>query len=217
MCGLYRLSVTPAAVKAAFGLPEAPDFPPRGIIRPGEPVGVVRRAADGARRWRLALWGLIPQWMKEPPKGRRIINARAETLLERPSFRGLVRHRRCLFPADGFYEWTGERGHKKAWLFARPDGGVFAMAGLWDRWLGADGSEVDTAVIITVDANADVAAVHDRMPALLLDADAVRRWLDPAVPAREAMTLLKPAPGGSLKTLDAGNPLKRPPAQGRLL
>ncbi len=215
MCGLYSLTVAPEAMRAAFGVVEKVDYPPRAVIRPGEPVLVIRREADGARHARLALWGFVPHWMKRPD-GRRPINARAETIFEKPFFRAAARHRRCLFPADGFYEWTGEKGHKRAWLFTRRDGAPFAMAGLWDAWLGADGSELETAVIITVDANADVAPVHERMPALL-PRTTWDAWLDPATPHGAAKALLKPAPDGLLSAHDAGNPLRPPPAQGRLL
>ena len=205
MCGLYRL-ITPAEeVCARFGCKEVEPFPPRPLIRPGEPVGIVRLEEDGARHWRWVVWGLIPHWMKEPPRSRRIINARAETLLERPAFRGAVRHRRCLVPSDGFHEWTGPRGHKRAVLFTLPDERPFAMAGLWERWMGADGSEIETMAIITVDANADVAPVHERMPALLRR-EHWQAWLDVrSVPAAEAVRLLAPAPDGMLRAQEAGD------------
>ncbi len=251
MCGLYRLVTSPEQVCARFGCEGAEPFPPRPLIRPGEPVGIVRREDDGARHWRWVVWGLVPHWMKEPfldenspvgefsnrppprapaqppdsmhgqgawagarggssllrPrwKGRRIINARAETLLERPAFRGAVRHRRCLVPADGFYEWTGPRGRKRAVLFTLPDERPFAMAGLWERWMGANGGEIETMAIVTVDANADVAPVHERMPALLRR-EHWRAWLDVrAVPAQEAIRLLAPAPDGTLRAHEAGD------------
>ena len=217
MCGLYRLVSPPEVVRERFGYVEEERFPPRPLIRPGEPVGVVRREDDGARHFRLVLWGLIPHWMKEPPQGRRIINARAETLLERPAFRGAVRYRRCLVPADGFYEWTGPRGNKRAVLFTLPDVRPFAMAGLWERWQAPDGGEIETMTIITVDANADVAPVHERMPALLRR-EHWQAWLDTrAVPAAEAVRLLAPAPDGMLVGHDAGNPLKGATGSPRLL
>ena len=251
MCGLYRLVAAPEEVCARFGCAAVAPFPPRPVIRPGEPVGIVRQEEDGAWRWRWVVWGLIPHWMKEPPlagnslagkfsdrppprapaqpldsvsakgawaaarggpfsfrlrwKGRRLINARAETLLERPAFRGAVRYRRCLVPADGFYEWTGPRGRKRAVLFTLPDERPFAMAGLWERWLGADGSAIETMAIVTVDANADVAPVHERMPALLRR-EHWQAWLDVrSVPAAEAVRLLMPAPDGMLRAREAGD------------
>ena len=208
MCGLYRLVSPPDAVRERFCYEEDERFPPRPVIRPGEPVGIVRREDDGARHLWLVLWGLVPHWMQEPPRGRRIINARAETLLERPAFRGAVRYRRCLVPADGFYEWTGVRGQKRAVLFTLPDERPFAMAGLWERWQAPDGGEIETMAIITVAANADVAPVHERMPALLRR-EHWQAWLDVrGVPATEAVRLLAPAPEGMLVAHDAGNPLK---------
>ncbi len=216
MCGLYSLTIAPEALKAALGYVEDEQFAPRPVIRPGEPVAIVRREADGLRHLRLVLWGLLPHWAKDPKALRRPINARAETLLERPFFRGAIRHRRCILPADGFHEWTGERGRKRAVLFRRHDGAPMYMAGLWEQWLGADGSELETAVVITVDANADVSPVHERMPALLTPEE-IDAWLDPSLPARETMALLRPAPPGLLKAQDMGNPLKPPPAQPRLL
>ena len=209
MCGLFALTIAPGALRAAFGLAEAVDCPPRAVIRPSEPVLAIRRDRDGLRHARLALWGFVPHWMKDWPS-RRPINARAETIFTKPFFRAAARHRRCLIPADGFHEWTGEKGHKHAWLFRRRDGRPLAMAGLWENWLGADGSEVETCVIITTGANADVAPIHERMPALL-PSRAWDAWLDPATPARDAAALLAPAPPGLLSARDTGNPLRRPP------
>jgi len=209
MCGLYRLITPPEKVRERFGYVEEEVFAPRQVIRPGEPVGIVRLEDDGRRHFRLVLWGLVPHWMREWPKGRRIINARAETLLEKPMFRGAARHRRCLVVADGFHEWTGPRGAKRAVLFTLPDERVFAMAGLWEHWQGADGSEMETMTIITVDANADVAPVHERMPALLRR-EHWAAWLDARnVPAEQAVRLLQPAPAGMLRAVEVGNPLRR--------
>ena len=219
MCGLYRLTIAPEAMKAAFSLAEGPELAnccPRALVRPGEPAPIIRREEDGAYHLRFALWGFVPHWMKEWPK-QRPINARAESLLERPYFRSAVRHHRCLFPADGFHEWTGQPGHKHAILFTLPDERPFAMAGLWSRWMGADGSEMETCVIITVDANADVRPVHPRMPAIFLNEADRAAWLDPACPAEEAVRLLKPAPDGTFSGRDVGHPLKHPPEQPRLL
>ena len=213
MCGLFELTSDPERLRRAFRIDgEMAPLAPRPLVRPGEPVAIVRTEADGRRHLRLALWRFIPHWMKEPPKGRQIINARAETLLEKPAFRGPVRHRRCILPADAFYEWTGEPGRKVAWRYARKDGAPMALAGLWDHWMSPDGGELETAVIITVDANADVAPVHDRMPALL-DGPALDAWLDLATPAREAVALLAPAPDGLLVAEKAGNPFRRLPQQ----
>ncbi len=198
MCGAYRLKATPGALHARFGIAELTDMAPRELIRPGEPVAIVRLEEDGRRHLRHVLWGLVPGWMKRWP-ARRVINARAETLLERPFFRGAAKHRRCLVPADGFHEWAGPRGRKVPRLFTLADGRPFAMAGIWERWQGPDGGEVETLAIITVPANADVAPVHDRMPALLRREHWVA-WLNAReVPAARAARLLRPAPDGTLR------------------
>ena len=204
MCGQYRLTVAPEILHEQFGTVEIEAFPPRPLILPNEPVLIVRREEDGRRHLRHVLWGLIPAWVKDARQMRRIINARAETLTEKPSFRGAVRHRRCLVPADGFYEWSGARGRRRAHLFTRSDGAPFAMAGLWECWMDADGGEIETMAIITLAANADVAPVHERMPAILRE-ESWDAWLDVrGVRDREAARLLKPAPEGFLRRREAG-------------
>ena len=217
MCGQFGLTSDVARLRRHFRIDgAAAPLAPRPLILPGEPVAVIRAENDGRRHLRLLLWNFIAQWMKTPPKGRGIINARAETLLEKPAFRGPARYRRCALPADLFLEWQGERGHKRAWRFARRDGAPMAMAGLWDRWLGADGTELETAVIITVPAGPDVLPVHPRMPALL-EGEALDAWLDPRTAAKEAVALLAPAPGGLLDARMIDNPLRRRDEHPRLL
>jgi putative SOS response-associated peptidase YedK len=208
MCGLFELVSDPERLRRAFRIDGvmAP-LRPRPLVRPGEPVAIIRREEDGRRHLRLALWRFIPHWMRTPPRGRQIINARAESLLEKPAFRGPVRYRRCILPADAFYEWTGTPGHKVAFRFTARNGDPLAMAGLWDRWQAPDGGEIETAVIITVKAGPDVAPVHDRMPALLAGPE-LDAWLDPATSARAAVSLLRPAPAGSLQAREAGNPFR---------
>ncbi len=211
MCGLFERVSDTERLRRSFRLDgECAPLAPHPLVRPGEPVAIVRTEPDGRRHLRLALWRFIPHWMKEPPRGRQIINARAETLLEKPAFRTPARYRRCILPADAFYEWTGRSGRRIAWRYARRDGAPMAMAGLWDTWMSPDGSELETTVIITVDANADVAPVHDRMPALL-EGKALDAWLDPATPARHAITLLAPAPAGRLGAQEVGTPFRHRP------
>ena len=127
----------------------------------------------------LVRWGMIPAWVKNPGQFATLINARAETAQDKPSFRGPLRHKRCLIPADGFYEWTGPTGAKQPHLVASPVGtsSLIALAGLWEHWLGADGSELETMAILTVGANAAVSPIHDRMPLILQPPD-FDRWLD---------------------------------------
>ena len=125
----------------------------------------------------LARWGLLPSWVKDPNDFSTLINARAETAAEKPSFRAAMRHRRCLIPADGFIEWTGKRGSKRPFHLKSPDLGLMAFAGLWEHWQGSDGSEIETAVILTTEANGTVAPLHNRMP-VIIDPEQFDAWLD---------------------------------------
>lgn len=125
----------------------------------------------------LARWGLLPSWVKDPDEFSTMINARAETAAEKPSFRAAMRHRRCLIPADGFIEWTGQRGSKRPFYLKCVDAGPMAFAGLWEHWQGADGSEIESAVILTTGANGVVAPLHDRMP-VILEPEHFDAWLD---------------------------------------
>ena len=184
------------AVRAVFGTVRGHDYPPRYDIAPTEPVGIVRIGADGRREFVLVRWGLIPGWVKDPREFATLINARAETLLEKPSFKSAIRHRRCIVPVDWFYEWTGKKGARQPLRIraADPDAAPLALAGLWEHWLGADGSEIETMAIVTVQSNATLKVVHERMPAVLARADA-DAWLDMhIVKENEATRLLRPAP-----------------------
>ena len=177
MCSRYNLTSPPEAVRAWFRLGDIEPFPPRYNIAPSEPVAIVRQGLRGVAELALVRWGLVPSWVKDPRERAPIINARLETAADKSSFRGALRHRRCIVPADGFYEWTGPRGGRSPWLVRRPGGGLLALAGLWEHWLGADGSEIETMAILTVPAIASLAHIHDRMPAML-EPDAFSAWLD---------------------------------------
>ncbi|AXS39564.1 SOS response-associated peptidase [Breoghania sp. L-A4] len=194
MCGRYSLKDSPTDVRARFLYGEQPNFPPRYNIAPTQPIAIVR-AQHGARHFALVRWGLIPGWAKDPSTLPLLINARSETALVKPAFRGSMRHHRCLIPANGFYEWRrGPGGAKQAYWIAPKDGGLVGFAGLWCDWMGADGSEIETAAFLTTQANATVAPIHDRMPVVIDPAD-FDRWLDTAdVSAKEAAQMLKPAP-----------------------
>lgn len=200
MCSRYSLTSKPDVVRAVFGHENRPDFPPREAIAPTAPVAIVRLDAHGRREFVLVRWGLIPAWVKDPNDFTVLFNARAETAAEKPSFRNAMRRRRCLFPADGFYEWTGPKGRRRPYYIRRDDDAPLAFAGLWECWQGADGSEIESAVILTVPANQTVAPIHDRMPAVI-DPDDFDAWLDvDRVPPEEAATLLRPAPDNLLCT-----------------
>ncbi len=177
MCARYSLTSPPEAVRAWFRYSGNHDFPPRYNIAPTQPVAIVRNDIRGSRAFVLVRWGLIPSWAKEPEKFSTLINARAETAAKKPSFRAALRHRRCIVPADDFYEWTGTKGDKQPHLICRKDGQMLAFAGLSEDWLGADGSEVETMAILTVAASAEMSRIHDRMP-LILEPEHFDTWLD---------------------------------------
>ncbi len=194
MCARYSLTSPPEATRLHFGFKnEIEAFPPRANIAPSQPVAIVRQSPNGARELALVRWGLIPPWVKDPRDFTMLANARAETASVKPSFRGAVRHHCCLVPANGFYEWSGGKGHKRPHLIRPRAGGLLAFAGLSEHWQGADGSEIETMAILTVPANRTMAAIHDRMPAILAPKD-FGRWLDcTRGDAGEAMALLAPA------------------------
>lgn len=193
MCGRYSLSASPEEVRALFGYPEQPNFPPRYNIAPTQPIAIVRHD-NGARHFALARWGLIPGWVKDPDDFPLMINARSETAHLKPAFRGSMRHHRCLIPANGFYEWRrGPDNRKQPYWITPKAGGLVGFAGLWCDWLGADGSELDTAAFLTTQANATLAPIHHRMPVVIQPGD-FDRWLDTSnVTVKEAMTMLRPA------------------------
>jgi len=170
MPGLYSFRKTADETRNLFDFLEKPEFPPRAYVAPSGPMAIVRME-QGARHFALVRWGFIPSWVKEIKPGKPLINARAETVVEKPSFRNAMKRRRCLIPADGFYEWKGEIGKKQAFHLHRPDEGLFAFAGLWEPWMGADGSEIETGLIITTEPNREVAAIHPRMPVVIAPED----------------------------------------------
>ena len=199
MCGRFALFCQLAELVRQFGLNEFPsDLAPRYNIAPGQLVAVISAPRPDWRRLSLMRWGLIPHWTKEPPRGARLINARGETVTEKPAFRSCFQERRCLVPASGFYEWQRRGGKRRPHFIASPNGDVLALAGLWDRWRTPDGTIVESCSIITTDANRTMASVHERMPVIIEPADHAA-WLTgrgSALPRLRA--LLRPAPEKSL-------------------
>jgi putative SOS response-associated peptidase YedK len=193
MCGRFALNATPQDVLNLFAYEERPNFPPRGNISPTEPIAVVTQ--EGLHRhFRLMRWGLLPGWLKEPEGFPVLFNARGETMASKPAFRSATRHRRCLIPADAFYEWRTEGKHKIPYRLRRPNGALFAIAGLWEPYAHANGSEIDTATIVTTDANGTVSALHNRMP-VILQPEQFALWLESeSHPLEEALALVRPAP-----------------------
>jgi putative SOS response-associated peptidase YedK len=214
LCSRYSLTSSPRAVGRIFDVASADDFPPRYNISPSQPVLIVCLDARGHRELRLVQWGLVPSWTKDPRRYGPLINARSETAYEKPSFRGPMRHRRCLVPANGYYEWTGSQGAKQPFLIGLRDQELFAMGGLREAWLGADGSEIETLAILTTAANEDITPIHDRMP-VIVEREDYGRWLDCSSGSEKAvLDLLRPLPAGRV-TLIAVNPrLNDPRAEG---
>ncbi|HXD08449.1 MAG TPA: SOS response-associated peptidase [Anaerolineales bacterium] len=193
MCGRFTLTVNPADLQDAFSNYSFPEkFAPRFNIAPSQPVLAIPN--DDKFKADFYVWGLIPMWAKDPSIGSRLINARGETLAEKPSFRGGYKYKRCLILADGFYEWKafGEKKSKTPYFIHMKDRKPFAMAGLWDTWEGPDGSSIKTCTIITTQPNELMALIHDRMPVILHPRD-YAKWLDPAPQTPENLQpLIKP-------------------------
>jgi len=179
MCGRFTLTANAETIAGHFQLSAVPhDHNPRYNIAPGQAIHVITQAKGAARHFDLMLWGLIPFWAKDPGIGHRMINARAETISAKPAFRHAFKHGRCLIPADGFYEWRREKTGKQPFWIGCKDRGVFAFAGLWERWVAKDGSEViESCAIITRGAQAPIRHLHDRMPVLLQPED-YSAWID---------------------------------------
>jgi putative SOS response-associated peptidase YedK len=177
MCGRFTLTVDPGQLQEAFPWVDIPDeITPRYNIAPSQPIAVVPN--NGENRLDYFNWGLIPFWAKDPKIGNRMINARSETLAEKPSFRGSFKYKRCLVLADGFYEWRKDPGAsaKTPMYIHMKDNKPFAFAGLWDSWHSKDGSEIKSCTIITTEPNSLIANIHSRMP-VILPPDTYSEWL----------------------------------------
>jgi putative SOS response-associated peptidase YedK len=226
MCSRFTLVTDPDVIRATFGYVNHPNFPPRHNIAPTQPISIVRVGSNGARELALVRWGLIPSWVKDPEDFSTIINARCETAAEKPSFRAAMHHRRCLIPADGFIEWTGQKGSKRPFLIKSQEENVLAFAGLWEHWQGADGSEIESAVILTTEANATVSPLHHRMP-VILDPEHFDAWLDcKRLSPRDVQEFLAPAEDDLLEAVEVDPKINNPandgpevlePLQGSLL
>lgn len=211
MCGRYALK-HPTALKDAFQLDAMPELAPRYNIAPSQSVPIIRFSPAG-RRLDLARWGLIPSWAKDAESGYSTINARAETVDTKPTFRGPFKRHRCIIPADGFYEWHLEAGVRIPHHIGRKDGAPFALAGLWDRWQGPQGDVLSCAIIVT-EANQFMRQLHDRMP-VILGAQDYERWLDPDNQnTTELKRLLTPAPEDWLTEWPVSRKLNNPQHEG---
>jgi putative SOS response-associated peptidase YedK len=190
MCGRFTLTVDPADLQMQLDLKEVPaQLQPRYNIAPTQPVAVVTSPTD--RRVEIFQWGLIPSWSKDPSMASRMINARAETIHEKPAYRGPFARRRCLILADGFYEWKQLEKGKQPHYIRLASGEPFAFAGLWDHWTSPEGDERSTCTIITCEPNELMAQLHNRMP-VILDKGMMWEWLDPAATPIGLRALLVP-------------------------
>jgi putative SOS response-associated peptidase YedK len=225
MCGRYALNSTPRRIAARFQLASDPfELFPRYNIAPTQPVIIIRLNAHTMQRELThVVWGLVPSWAKDPAIGNRMINARSESAAVKPGFRAAMKYRRCIVPADLFYEWRkptpgDARGGGKAKqpvAIRRRDGDLLAMAGLWERWQSPDGGEIESCAILTTEANAMMQPLHDRMPVVLAARDEAR-WLDASMqdPAH-VLDLLRPCPDDWLEAYPVSTYVNSPRNEGQ--
>ncbi len=210
MCGRYTITINPDTMREELHLADIPaEVQPRYNVAPTQQIAVVRSADE--RKVEMMHWGLIPFWAKDPTIGSRLINARSETLLEKPAFKNAFAKRRCLILADGFYEWQkggGPKGRSQPYLFKLADDKPFAFAGLWEFWRSPEGQEVVSCTIITTEANGLVKPVHDRMP-VMLSGDNLWAWLTLEQPDHR-LNLLKPYPEEKMKAYPVSPLVNRP-------
>lgn len=216
MCGRYTLRVPFREIVEGLSILRVGELfagaGPRFNVAPTQTVAAVR-VVGGERELVGLRWGLIPPWAKDASIGSRMINARAETLREKPSYRGPLASRRCVLPADGFYEWATEGKRKVPHHFHLRDGGLFAFAGLWDRWVGPEGATLESCTLITTTPNALVSPVHDRMPAML-DRAGVDAWLDSGAVAEQVVASLRPYPAELMAESVASTKVNSPASEG---
>jgi putative SOS response-associated peptidase YedK len=208
MCGRYTVTSAPEAIRALFGYSEQPNFPPRYNVAPTQPIAIVR-LIDGKRQFALVRWGLLPSWVKDPKNFTLLINARGESVAEKPAFRAAMKRRRCLIPADGFYEWKATGARKQPHYVRAKSGEPLAFAGLWETWTGPNGEELETAAIVTTRANQMLESLHERMP-VIVPPNAFDLWLDCAnVDAETATALIAPAPEALLEAYEVSTAVNR--------
>ena len=210
MCGRYTLTASAEELASHFWVDCPPAWRPRYNIAPSQPVPVVVASSGAApAALRPMVWGLAPSWGKDPSIGVRLINARSETAAEKPAFRAALRRRRCVIPADGFYEWKRTASGKQPYHVALKDRGLFGFAGLWETWHSPSGSEVDGCTILTTTPNPCVAEIHDRMP-VILNVDHYPAWMDLTVEDPVAVAfLLRPFPDECMTARRVGRAVNR--------
>ncbi len=209
MCGRFSLTTDLNKLQQSFNLDEVPPvFAPRYNIAPSQPVAVI--ANDNPKKLTFFKWGLVPSWAKDPRIGSKMINARAETLEEKPSFRTAFKRRRCLIPADGFFEWAKRNGDKVPVYIRMKDHRPFAFAGLWETWFGPEGEEIRTCTIITTTPNEVLRQFHHRMAVILSPQD-YETWLSPdELPAEALKPLLQPYQGDDMEAYEVSRLVNSP-------
>jgi putative SOS response-associated peptidase YedK len=207
MCSRYFLDADGNVIAYTFDVPVHERVGPRYNIAPTQEAPVIRAGEGGRREAAMLRWGLVPFWAKDPKMGSKLINARSETVAGKPSFRNAFRKRRCLVPASGFFEWTGEAGHKIPHAITLAGRKLFAFAGLYESWKSPEGEARETFTILTTEANRAMSAIHDRMPVILADAD-YDAWLHG--PPEDAQALLRPSPDEEIRTRTVSRALNNP-------
>jgi putative SOS response-associated peptidase YedK len=213
MCGRYAQNTDPKKLAKEFKVAEVPTVEPRYNIAPTQEVLGVSELQDG-REMAFYRWGLVPAWAKDASMGARLINARSETVQEKPAFRQAFKQRRCIIPADGFYEWQRTQGRKQPFFFRMRDERPFGFAGLWERWEGEGGQVINSCTILTTEANEVLRPVHDRMP-VILHPDEYEMWLDPDVRKLDLIKeMLRPYPAEEMTSYPVSTAINSPQNQG---
>lgn len=209
MCGRFTLKADTGEVQKAFDLENVgEEIQPRYNIAPSQPIAIITN--HNPKQLTYVKWGLVPSWSKDPAIGNKMINARSETASEKPSFRSAFKRRRCLIPADGFFEWT-KQGKKKVPMYIHLENNeIFAFAGLWETWQSPDGSELQTATILTTDPNELIKPLHHRM-AVILEPDTYDTWLSPdEMPADALMPLMTAYPSEKMRVYEVSTQVNSP-------
>lgn len=210
MCGRFDLHLPRELLEEIFGISISYEIRRRYNIAPTQEIAAVRTNLDRERQLDFLKWGLIPSWAKDPSIGSRMINARSETVHEKPSFRTALKHRRCVIPANGFYEWEAVEGKKKPFYLKMKDDKPMLFAGLWDHWKPGDGEEILSCAILTTNSNDLITPLHDRMPVLLGISD-IDFWLDPALDQPEHLThLFQPFPSEEMEMYPVSDMVNSP-------
>ncbi|WP_026732188.1 SOS response-associated peptidase [Fischerella sp. PCC 9605] len=211
MCGRFSLSVTQEVLARAFHVEEVPNLEPQYNIAPTQMVATVLYNLENHKRELQQLrWGLIPSWAKDPSMGAKLINARSESVAEKPAFRSAFKRRRCLVVADGFYEWQQQKGKKQPYYFRLRDSQPFGFAGLWEEWQSPEGEQIKSCTILTTQANELLQPIHDRMPVILQQQD-YEVWLDPQIHAANVLQpLLHPYPSEAMTSYPVNTVVNNP-------